>query len=404
MSKLSKAIRSDLIEKRHKKNGLKITFSSDTVPGEGEHKLLKDLKKNSVIYSPDADLIVLLMSYNYSNLYILRSNDDVLEQKFIYLDLDKYKESLKITEPNLDIQEYIFTTYICGNDFVPSSQIMKIKEGSLDIFSKIRVKYPENKILNFNSIDFNSFKIFVNELKNMEQDLYKNLQRKRFRSTKMDPESNLKELAKFKDLEKWQQDLQKFQHYDFFRQDHPQHTKYNYLFNKIDYYKDDWISQYNSYFFKNCDIKIICEDYIRSLNFCMGYYFSKEQTNKWSWSWSYTHRTAPTFHDLYNYLESIDEIEFNKLSVFDHGQVVDPLAQLLMILPKELLYLVPKEIKDKSPNLNIKKYDVDAVQGLKFIYSEPILPDIPVDECVDIIKNYRLDFKKEYLHGKDFII
>lgn len=63
-------------KKEHKK--LKYVYSSYHTPGEGEHKILQHIKKNTeidddiVIYGLDADLIFLAMASNRPNIYLLR--------------------------------------------------------------------------------------------------------------------------------------------------------------------------------------------------------------------------------------------------------------------------------------------------------------------------------------------
>jgi 5'-3' exonuclease len=57
---------------------LKYIYSSYHTPGEGEHKILQHIKKNTqvdddiIIYGLDADLIFLAMASNRSNIYLLR--------------------------------------------------------------------------------------------------------------------------------------------------------------------------------------------------------------------------------------------------------------------------------------------------------------------------------------------
>lgn len=62
---------------------LKVVFSSDRVPGEGEHKIIRLMSKihkkfpndTFSIYSPDADLIMLAMGSHIPNIFVLRENN-----------------------------------------------------------------------------------------------------------------------------------------------------------------------------------------------------------------------------------------------------------------------------------------------------------------------------------------
>ncbi len=451
MKKLSKAIRTTIMGTKFGliAPGFKIIFSDDQVSGEGEHKLLKVITDNTVIYSPDADLIVLLMRYNYKNLFILRSIEDlgsnipnipdIINCTHVYLNINKYKEQLILfnrtsfqdRSSNKFLIDYSFLTYICGNDFVTSSQILKIKEGGLDVVidsyrsltseeqssrsltseeqspgsSSSNSISSENLITDNNLISFDMFKNLIKVLKSKEQSLYQDLQKKRDRMRKYD-KCEVSE-KKYEGMEPWSIEFLKFQHYEYVKQDHPLHKKYDYLFNKINYYNDNWINEYNNYFFKSILIKDVCRDYIKSLYFCLGYYCPENRTlfqeNKfskilrWSWNWAYTYRNAPTFHDLSNYLDSITQQEFENLSIFEPSVPYKPLEQLVMILPEQMLYLIPKNIANivKKSDIIVKKYDVDVVQGLKFIYCEPILPDIPCEKIVSLISEFKNSEKEK---------
>ncbi len=71
-----------------------------------------------------------------------------------------------------------------------------------------------------------------------------------------------------------------------------------------------------------------------------------------------------------------------------------PYEQLMLILPKDLLYILPKKIvtalysKDELSMKILRSYklkvDVDVVQGEKWIYSEALLPCITPEHISDI--------------------
>src|SRR5579872_440587 len=60
---------------------LEIIFSSDLIPGEGEHKIIRYFmllpkEESFMIFSPDADLIMLALGTHLEKFFILRSNDN----------------------------------------------------------------------------------------------------------------------------------------------------------------------------------------------------------------------------------------------------------------------------------------------------------------------------------------
>ena len=83
-------------------NNIEVVFSSHSVPGEGEHKILSYIKKNCndtndtniVVYGLDADLIMLSLVSNINNVYLMRECIEFgkpQEGNFLYMDIDQLK-------------------------------------------------------------------------------------------------------------------------------------------------------------------------------------------------------------------------------------------------------------------------------------------------------------------------
>ena len=171
MEKLSNRIIKAMKEKTFQQhnNDMKIIFNNGNTPGEGEHKFLNLLrnmrtmesKKNDKIYlyGRDADLIILAVCTHKSNIHIVREikaeNDprlDEMYEGYTYLELNidnlkdgfhndiirkdffKEKEGIKITKKSKIslLNDYIFLTFLAGNDFVLSLPFLKIKKRSLE--------------------------------------------------------------------------------------------------------------------------------------------------------------------------------------------------------------------------------------------------------------------------------
>lgn len=410
MDKLDKYLRNAISDRVF--GNVSIVLSGYKNVGEGEHKIIKELyaqnnndNKKICVYSPDADLIVLLMMTGIKNLYILRNKDENTKESeeskdsngskdpkdyFLFLSIDKcssmFTQSLDIEYNNIEhnnnglLLDYVFLTFLCGNDFVTSFSYLKIKEGSLEllesIYKKIYLTLKQNLIIDY-KINFNFFKQIVYELSLVEQENLQKYQRKRHRQEK---DTTVPENT-------WSSELNRFQHLEFCNPSHPQHDKYARLFNKIDYYKDNWITEYNNYF-ELTNTSDVCKEYIKSLLFCLNYYTnSLFNSGGFSWKWSYNYRNMPTFHDLYNYLNTIDSFDEINNSLNDNSKPLSPFQLLMIILPKKYFFLLPKELKDELLKPEYSKYfntkfDIDCVQGLKYIYSEVILPEpsnIPID-------------------------
>lgn len=136
----------------------KIIYSSYHTPGEGEHKILQDIRKNKqtpcVIYGLDADLIFLALASQRSNIYLMREDNQVNKKEefetYIYVSIDNTKVNInnqvgKIisnkfnklgfidNNNNYDfVSDFIFICYLLGNDFLPHFQSIDIKTNGLD--------------------------------------------------------------------------------------------------------------------------------------------------------------------------------------------------------------------------------------------------------------------------------
>ena len=314
MSKLSKTIIKAIRDgkfNRHKKD-LEITFSDACVPGEGEHKLLPNIRKlkdttdSIIIYSPDADLIVLALMTHQKKIYILREPKDseielklYKDKEFLYLSIDKCREGFFNDLQNTyningddeieDFQgsknhvsndicddflwDYSFLTFLCGNDFVVPSPFLKVKEGGMDvlmeIYKDLRSQNNQHIVIrgpnNLRIINKSFFKELILELRDIEEDKLQNLQRKRDRVRRGNRSS--RKTAMEKDMEPWKIDFARFQHEEYYSPHHPQHERYNRVFNKINYYEKDkeWIDQYNEFFFVDEMIKFLLRMFVKNI-------------------------------------------------------------------------------------------------------------------------------------------
>ena len=128
-----------------------IELSCCNEPGEGEHKILKQIKqldnnKTKIIYGLDADLIMLSLSSGKNNIFLLRESihfGKVDNDKFLILDIDLLKTKLydeictfinnnnQLSVDNI-IRDYLFICFLLGNDFLPHSPSLHIGGGSID--------------------------------------------------------------------------------------------------------------------------------------------------------------------------------------------------------------------------------------------------------------------------------
>ena len=130
------------------------------------------------------------------------------------------------------------------------------------------------------------------------------------------------------------------------------------------------------------------KNYLSSLIFTL-YYYNESCP---SYSWYYEYRVPPLFSDIYTILDKhhfdINTIQFSK------GEPFTPFQQLCLILPRQSRNILPKEyqfIFNEYENYYPETFKIDAFMGLKYIYSEAILPE---SNCVEMLKKIQ-DIEKE---------
>ena len=435
MDKMSKNIAA-FIKKgelyKHKK--ITITMSDTLVPGEGEHKFMPEIRKLVkkepksviVVQSPDADVIVLSISTHKENIYIMRSptsqDNDLINkyngQEFLYLDINKTKkyftESLTQEysgniDPIRHMTDFVFLTFFMGNDFVIPAPYLKVKKKGQEILTTIYKRIfgeREEYLVNIDGKDKYSINLefltdLVNELAQNEDFNYRGLQMQRDRKRKSPGLSN-NDKKKEENLSDFEKAVSRYKNQEYYSRFNPFFEKYNPEFDKINYFseKHKWKAEYYKYFFNldmnpngnnnkyNQERSKICIDYIKTLAFNLEYYFTGIPP---SWKFFYPHRAAPVMSDLHTNLMKMKSLD--KVASFEKDSPFLPFEQLMLILPPQTSYILPKVIGDLMSNIDEEiiqyypiDFELDAVLGGKHIYSEPILPIADADKIVERIK------------------
>jgi 5'-3' exoribonuclease 2 len=372
-------------------SNIDVIFSDSSEPGEGEHKIIHFIKLNTVpgniiVYGLDADLIMLSLTCGKDKIYLLREQitaGKVDENKFIYVTIDILKKNLindfidrfyidqkcaNIEIKHDIISDYVFICFFLGNDFLPHILSLDLRHQGLDIIMDIYIyiynllgePFTQNRTINTQFL-----KLFIKKLSEIENKTVTDIFTKRGKQNKYfkiraDTEYDRKlELLNNKPI----LDMEK--EFTITRENHR---------------SSSWRNRYNYHCLKadtQHEIDTICHNYLEGIHWTHDYYFKTCP----SWLWKYDHLYAPTLYDLNRYMESHD-IMFN----FKKDKPVKPEIQLLCILPKNSINLLPKKYQ---------KYMVDINCGLLHLYPEkyelsyyfkryywecvPILPPITKD-------------------------
>lgn len=415
---------------------MKFIFDNSNCPGEGEHKflpLVRSMRKKKTLadakiyfYGGDADLIVLGLAMHKNNIHIIREVQSIYEvqevygsYQFIDINIDNLgiafnNDLLKVFKNHsFDkiriLNDYIFLTFLVGNDFVVSLPFLKIKNSKfglqmlLSIYRNIKPNH--NYLVNYHpdqddtpTINIAFFKELMLEVSKREDHAMKEQQNEinKYMNGYRRPDDLEKE-AKLTPFEIFST---RYSHLQACSPDHPLYTKYANEFLKIDYNQDYevWKEQFYNYYLninkKNEEEYLrvrmdIVKNYLESLMFTLKYYFQGVP----SWQWHYKYRISPLLSDV-NYALDNSIIDMNSIN-FDKGSPYTPFQQLMLIFPQQMDYLIPSVLR---PIMNDDKllctqfypiecnYDIPV--GIKTMYSEAILPEIDEELLLPIIKKY----------------
>jgi 5'-3' exonuclease len=418
MEKLNRAIINFINFSKNKENHKRVVlFSSSNTPAEGEHKILQYIRNNkekingnSVIYGLDADLLFLSLSTQEKNIYLIRESQELgkeaesqMSGKFNYVSIDILRDCIiqemiyrivdegdtkmenRIIDKSLNfINDFIFVCFLLGNDFVPNIVSLSLKtqnkkiENGLDIlfekygdvFREVNMK-GEFKFLVQDDcrINFTFFKKLCSELNDHERSFLKQVSdHKKFNQH---PSGDLTPC----DAEIFRLDNLSFKVNDPImlgkdEQDKERYYKYYY---EIDIGKEE----------EKKEITKMCNEYLYGL-FWINNYYLKDCID---WTWCFPHHFGLFISDLHEYINSIDEKTFNEIMVKpkeNNYNKVKPFEQLMMVLPKQLAFLLPVQLKQILKTDPIIKKHSPMVFDQDMLYKSKLWQAIPFIHMIDL--------------------
>jgi 5'-3' exonuclease len=377
-----------------------ISTSADV--GEGEHKLFHHIRANplamtetSVVYGLDADLIMLAINHLpiSPQIYLFRetpefikSIDKSLEPGESYLlDIPLLAETIassmcedaNSTNAKVNrVYDYIFLCFFLGNDFMPHFPALNIRTGGIDKLlnaykATIGLKNDKTKkdvLTDGSNIYWKNVRVLVQHLALLEEDYIKNEMKGRDKREKY---------AAIAPEETPEQTYQKFESIPTYER---QTEKY------INPFKEGWQSRYYTSLFK-LEInderrKQIAINYMQGLEWTMKYYTSGCP----DWRWHYQHNYPPLLQDLVKFIPVFDT-EFASPADKLANRPVQELVQLMYVLPRQSLHLLPKELFEKMDMSNYPT-DCDFVWAYcrYFWESHVDLPELDLEELNNICK------------------
>jgi 5'-3' exoribonuclease 2 len=369
---------------RYSTYDIEIQYSGSNECGEGEHKIFRNLKtvkdtSDIIINGLDADLIILSLMSHIKNIHLMRETVDKFtnENVYNYLNIDNLRKAI-LTElkiiwnlkddynENDVIESYCTLCSILGNDFIPHLLTVNIKTDGTDKLVNIAKKAIRETglLVANNSINYECLKYIFKYLSVTEDaDIFniceKYIKKSSFVNSQL-PSDN----------------------YAIKHKSPLCYTIYN--------SNSNWHKEYYKIIFDNnitLDSSVIynsCKNYITGIYWVYEYY----KGNSIDWEWYYPYNYPPTLKDISNH-----SIAYESPVIHANNNFIDPVIQLLIVLPRESMELV---------NNRYRSYVTDIHNGLYHMY--PINYEIQTFlkthlwECSPILPLINIKYIKKILH------
>jgi len=409
-----------------KKSNIKYVYSSYHTPGEGEHKILQDIKKNTdinddiVIYGLDADLIFLSMASNRNNIYLFReqllfktkidnTKKNEIEREMIYVSIGETKKSYnddiiyKINNISKNkfnhfddySNDLIFICFLLGNDFLPHFPSIDIHTGGLDellssyihvlLLLKTQLVIIDDKGVNINNV---FLQMLLENMGDKEEYFFQNI-------LPVSVEKNKRRKCLEKDeykIEIWNlenlkniNNINNIDNYDILNLGFGDKNLWKYK-----YYQHHFsLTNSQDYYIEN-----ICKMYLEGIVWIATYYF-KECID---WRWAYVCHHAPFVSDLAKYMRKYNIRNI----VFEKKENIPIMSQLLAVLPPSCSYYLPNSYAKLMTNMNSNIIDLfptsvklDTLHKSQLYQCVPLIPYLDINRILNETHSIKLDEKEE---------
>jgi 5'-3' exoribonuclease 1 len=354
-------------------------LSDDCESGEGEHKIMNLLRKNTnrkgplFVYGLDADLILLTMLNSPCEMYLIREasemgvvQTDVFgAETFSYFSLEALKSALwKETAPTkVDILEYVTAMSLLGNDFLPHSLSVKMREdGHAFLLSELKaLKEAGQQFIKEEDslwkINYEAVHRLFNRWKDVEEDRIAHTCKKKFQMR-----GNVQITLESKPLE------DPVEKAILYRNEKQWSLKKGWQ----EHYREQWL------FCKSeADVNKCCREYLTGLQWVLDYYTGQRAVDM---TWFYPRLVPPLWSDLYMYLEKGYEIP--EPSPSKEAPIL-PLEQLAMVLPLQSWHYIPSKsplrtLPSRYPQFWPQQFGFFSAGRVWTWECEPLLPVLPI--------------------------
>lgn len=395
-----KKLRTNL-EQMIKKHGKKTwTLSSSDEPGEGEHKIISEWRNgtyegNYAIYGLDADLIVLSllgheMCQRNNKVWLFReevnagkiSYDSLGEEVFEWFSINALKgwlsSDIDSSRQRAFILNYCFAMSVLGNDFLPSSLGLKIRDDGhaelLDIIKSLTSK--DINIINPDTLDisFEDIKSLFTVLSNDEETRIQKYVHKKLMMAR-----NLGQNTDFKIGDNnWP--LSHIEEHSLIDGKH-----------LVPNWKEKYLTQFfNGFSFNKNDINRVCKEYLYGIQWIWAYYTGSFENV--CFNWFYPFNLPPLWFWLKDYLTDTQTLPSFPDRVLVRADEIEPVEQLALVLPLESWDLIPqgpiKMLPKLAPQFYPSAFTFESTGKRFFWECESQIPLPSILEVKEIIRHY----------------
>lgn len=329
----------------------RVVFSSDLVPGEGEHKILERIRsqqknKKTVVYGQDSDLVLLCLlaieegheaviicdEFKSSTIgqYALEANVDFKLRNLKYDSfvnvgtLASAISSELINKPG-SIKDFVFCCTLIGNDFVPRPFSMgNLTNGIDSIMNAIRV-VKENVVDSNGNVSWYTFYLIIGEIVG-EQGFSEILL-----CYKIEINKYLEQTGDW-----------------YIPEENAEPEEYEDLYNKFIKLQSLWYTNAlcpvveSKYSMTFADIAEMSVCFLQAVSWTYQYYFHGH--NKVSWDWYYPYHYSPFLVDVHQALSVIIDNKYTSHIVPLTIQKTNCLEQMIAVMPHYSLRWIPEII------------------------------------------------------------
>ena len=371
MYNLDKALYESKYLKKLSKS-ISVIISNTSVQAEGEQKIMKYLRKMddeeqrnnvNVIHGLDSDLILLGISCHPQRIYLYREDDKKKTHNFLCI--SSLFRTIRSKHPNVSTKDYIVLSFLMGNDFIPKTYALNLRQNALDTV-----------LIEYGKVQKSGLNMVVDGKINKEALL-----------------KLLKQLAEKEDvLVKERADYMVYNRAT--RHGNSPQDRFDYW---PDYHRDmeveinfgepGWKERY--YKSLNCEDKIenMCRQYVNGLAWNLKYYTAQDPTKDCDQGWYYPYIHAPLLCDIVKYLE------VNNIILPNSNKQYTPLEQLIIVLPPQSNRLLPLSWRSYVWNNNKifpKKFKLDPMGCIFRWECHPILPEFDEDKVLEDVRKLKL--------------